>query len=167
MFCETPVTYRDFTKSSVRPQYPTEISQTVLYHASTLQIFHRQFCVTPIPYRDFTKSSVTLPVPYRSTSTLQNLPLHYFLALAFPFYAFCYFCLVPAKLLYGQYLFLVSLILPYFLDHVIPSYSSSPFSYFLPYSPNSSGRQPFSWHTPSVILPFQLYHVSCFKWVYS
>ena len=47
--------------NSVRPQ--------------NLQRFNRKFCITPVTYRDFTKSSVTLPVPYRSTSTLQNLPL--------------------------------------------------------------------------------------------
>ena len=67
----------------------------------------------------------------------------YFLALSFPFfYSFFYFCLVPAKLLCRQYLFLVSpYILPYFLDYVIQSYSSSPFRYFLQYSNINYGWQ--------------------------
>ena len=60
------------------------------------------------------------------------------------FYPFFFFCLAPLKLLYGQYLFLVSsYILPYFLDYAIPPYSSSPFRCFLPYSPISYSWQPF------------------------
>ena len=47
MFCETPVPYRDLTDSSVSRQYPTEISQTVLYHPKTLQRFHKEFCNSP------------------------------------------------------------------------------------------------------------------------
>ena len=49
--------------SSVRPQYPTEISQNVRYSPSTLQRFYRKFGTLPVPYRDFTDSSVLLQYP--------------------------------------------------------------------------------------------------------
>ena len=54
-----------------------------------------------------------------------------------------YFCLAPPKVVYGQYLFLVSsYILPYLLAYSIPSYFSSPLCYCLPYNPISYGWQP-------------------------
>ena len=74
---------------------------------------------------------------------------------------FFYFCLAPRKLLYRQYLFLASShILPYILDYAIPPYSSSPFCYFLSYSPIGYGWQPLFWHVPDFILPFQLSNLS-------
>ena len=84
-------------------------------------------------------------IPRVSLSASPLLP--YFLALTVPFLLFfIYFCLVPAKRLYRQYIFLVSSLLPYFLDYVVPSYSSSSFCYFLSYSPISYGWQPLFWH---------------------
>ena len=49
-------------------------------------------------------------------------------------------------------LFLVSsYIPPYFLDHATQPCSSSPFCYFLPYSPISYGWQPLFWQVPYFI----------------
>ena len=57
-------------------------------------------------------------------------------------------------------------ILPYLLDYVILSYSSSPYCFFFPYSPINYAWQPLFWHILYFLLPFQLAHVSiCFWWV--
>ena len=66
-------------------------------------------------------------------------------SLSFFFYLVFSSCLVPHKLLYGQYLVLVSSY-SIFLDYAIPPYSGSPFYYFFPYSPISYGRQSHLWH---------------------
>ena len=48
----------------------------------------------------------------------------------------------------------------------IPPYSSSPFCYFLLYSPITYGWQPLFWHAPYFISAFQPSSVSsCFRWV--
>jgi len=63
--------------SSVRPQYPTEISQNVRYSPSTLQRFYRKFGTLPVPYRDFTDSSVLLQYPTEISQIVRYSPSKY------------------------------------------------------------------------------------------
>ena len=62
----------------------------------------------------------------------------------------------------STYLFLVSsYFLPYFLDYILPPYCSSPFRYFLPYSPTSYGWQPCFRHAPCVIFAISTFSRPC------